>query len=184
MMARHLHVMRPLRLLLLLSLAGCTDPAAQHLGGFGDPVRGAAFSAPYWLGDTSRLQGLPAQAARSAVQIEVIADAFETEPRYMHEVSGPALHALRVGRRELRQVLGIAPNAPPGRVTFRLREAAAALDGGQLPAALAALSDPIFTAGGEATLTRLATLPRMPRVSEAAGAAWTEVRRLDSGQRG
>lgn len=169
---------------LLLLLGACADPSAPYLGGFGDPVRGASLSAPFSLTDTSRLQGQPAEAARAAVQIEMIADAFETDPRYMHAVRGPALHALRVGRRDMRAAIGIAPGAPPQLVIFRLREAAAALDAGKTGAAELALGDPAFPAGGAATLARLANLPSLPRVRDAAGAAWFEVSRLDRGGRG
>jgi hypothetical protein len=173
---------RSLALLPLLApiLAACgADPAASHLGGFGDPVRGAALNAPRLLGDTSRLVGRPAQAALAAVQLEVIADAFRTDPRYMHEVSGTARATVEAGRAELRRAIGIAPEAPPEMVIGQLREAAAALDGGSRVRAEAALTGPAFPAGGAATLARLGRLPFLPRVSEAAGAARTEIGRLD-----
>ena len=82
-------MMKRLLLPLLALIGGCADPAAEHLGGFGDPVRGAALNAPRLLGDTSRLAGNPAQAARAAVQLEVLADAFRNDPRYGPETSGP-----------------------------------------------------------------------------------------------
>lgn len=168
-------------LLPLLALLGaCADPAAQHVAGFGDPVRGAALSAPWWLGDTGRLAGQPAQAARAAVQLEVIAHAFETDPRYRHDVSGSALHSVRLGRTELRRAIGIAADAPPDVVIPRLRAAAAALDVGAGAEAEAALAAPTFEA---ASLTRLGQLPPLPRVAEAAGAAWMEIRRLDGSRR-
>jgi hypothetical protein len=177
--------MRTLILPLLSLLGACADPAAQHLGGLGEPTRGAALAAPWWLSDTSRLQGQPAQAARAAVQMEVLADSFETDPRYQHEVSGAGLHSVRLGRRNLRENLGIAPDAPPAAVVAQLREAAASLDRGQRARAEAALSGPMFPAGGAATLQRLASLPYLPRVAEAAGAANAEIRRIDrSGARG
>ncbi|WP_237214807.1 hypothetical protein, partial [Falsiroseomonas oryziterrae] len=148
-------------------------------GGTGDPVRGAALSAPRMLGDTAQLRGRPAEAARAAVQLEFLAEEFRSNPRYMHDVSGAAQHALRQGRAEMRQAIGIAPDAPPEAVIAQLREAAAALDAGSLARAEAALSGPIFPAGSAATLQRLAALPFLPRVSEAAGAANAEMSRLD-----
>ncbi|MGG5808998.1 hypothetical protein [Falsiroseomonas sp. CW058] len=170
-----------MRLLLLpLLLLACADPAAEHLGGLGDPARGAALSGPWW-GDTARLAGRPAQAARAAVQLEVIADSFETDPLYRHEVSGEALHAMRVGRRDMRDALGIAADAPPGPVIVALREAAAAIDAGSPARAGAALGGPMFRPD---TLARLSRLPALPRVRDAAGAAWVEMRRLDGGGRG
>ncbi|MBU8541385.1 hypothetical protein [Falsiroseomonas tokyonensis] len=172
-----------LALLPLLLATACADPAAQHLGGFGDPVRGAALSAPWWLADTSRLAGNPAQAARAAVQLEVVADALRTDPRYRHEASGPALHATGQGVAELRQAIGISPEAPPASVIAALRDAALALDQGRPARAEAALTGADFPLGPQATLARLAALPRLPRVAEAAAAAYAEIRRLDGGPR-
>ncbi|WP_368416731.1 hypothetical protein [Falsiroseomonas sp.] len=177
---------RSLALLPLLApiLVACgADPAASHLGGFGDPVRGAALNAPRLLGDTSRLVGRPAQAALAAVQLEVIADAFRTDPRYMHEVSGTARATVEAGRAELRRAIGIAPEAPPEMVIGQLRDAAAALEGGSRARAEAALTGPAFPAGGAATLARLGRLRFLPRVSEAAGAARAEIGRLDGSVR-
>ncbi len=164
-------------------LGACADPAAENLGGFGDPVRGAALHAPRLLGDTSRLAGRPADAALAAVQLEVLADAFARDPRYAPEASIAVLAATRAGRAELRQAIGIAPEAPPEQVIGQLREAAEALRAGSRQRAEAALTGPAFPAGGAAALTRLARLPFLPRVSEAAGAAQQEIARLQSGGR-
>jgi hypothetical protein len=164
---------------LLALLGGCADPAAEHLGGFGDPVRGAALNAPRLLGDTSRWAGDPVQAALAAVQIEVLADAFRNDPRYAPEVSGPAQHSLTLGRDEMRRTIGVAPDAPADAVIAQLRAAAAALEAGSPARAEAALTGPMFPAGPQQTLARLSRLPYLPRVSEAAGAANAEIRRLD-----
>lgn len=173
-------VMRPFLLPLLALLGACTaDPAAEHLAGFGDPVRGAALNAPRLLGDTSRLAGNPRRAALAAVQLEVLAEAFSGDPRYSHEVSGATLHAVRLGRGELRRAIGIAPDAPAEAVIAQLREAAAALDAGRIGRAEAALSGPMFPDGPQAALSRLRRLPYLPRVSEAAAAANAEILRLD-----
>ena len=171
--------MRRRHLPLLLLPAACADPAAEHLAGFGDPVRAAALNAPRLLGDTSRLAGRPAQAALAAVQLETIAEGFRSDPRWMHEVSGSARATVETGRAELRQAIGIAPDAPPGPVIAQLREAAAALEAGSRIRAEAELSGPHFPAGGAATLARLSNLPFLPRVSEAAGAANQEIGRRD-----
>ncbi len=162
--------------LLLLALGACTaDPAAEHLFGFGDPVRGAGLNAPRLLGDTSRLAGDPAQAARAAVQLEVLHEAFRNDPRYAPRASAHALTSTGVARAELRGAIGIAPDAPADAVIAQLREAAAALDQGSTARAEAALSGPMFPQGGAATLRRLGNLPFLPRVSEAASVAALEV---------
>jgi hypothetical protein len=160
----------------LLLLGACTaDPAAEHLFGFGDPVRGAGLNAPRMLGDTSRLAGDPAGAARAAVQLEFLHEAFRNDPRYAPRASAQTLNSTRLGRAELREAIGIAPEAPADAVIAQLREAAAALDQGSVARAEAALSGPMFPAGGTATLRRLGSLPFLPRVSEAAWAAALEV---------
>lgn len=166
-------------LAMLLGTGCAADPAAEWLGGVGDPVRGAALNAPRLLGDTARWQGQPARAALAAVQLEFLDQQFRTNPRYMHDVSGGTLNALRLGRAEMRQAIGIAPDAPAEQVMAQLRDAAAALDAGSPARAEAALSGPTFPAGGPATLARLSRLPFLPRVSEAAGAANAEIARFD-----
>jgi hypothetical protein len=168
--------------LLALLLPACTnDPSGGgYLLGLGDPVRGAALNAPAMLGDTSRWAGNPAGAARAAVQLEFLAEAFQNDPRYAPEASGAVQHSLRLGRAEMRQAIGIAPDAPAEPVMGQLREAAAALDGGSQARAEAALSGPMFPGGGVATLARLGVLPRLARVSEAAGAVNAELRRMSN----
>jgi hypothetical protein len=167
-------------------LAACTAgvpaaaPGAPPPDGFGDPVRGAALSAPLMLGDTARYAGRPAQAALAAVQLEIVAEAFLHDPRYLHAVSGTAQHTVRLARTELREAIGIAPDAPADPVIAQLRQAASALDAGQTAQAEAALSGPNFPAGPRATLAHLGQLPHLDRVSEAAGAISNEMWRLDS----
>jgi len=163
----------------LVALAACADPAAEQLLGFGDPVRAASLAAPSMLGDTSRLQGRPSEAALAAVQLEVLTEGFHTDPRWNIEASISVLNATRLGRAELRQAIGIAPDAPPDLVIGALREASAALDAGSVARAEAALTGPAFPLGGPATLRRLSNLPRLPRVAEAAGAANVEISRRD-----
>jgi hypothetical protein len=171
---------RTLLALLALLLPSCTDPdpAATHLGGIGDPVRGAALNAPRLLGDTSQYRDRPADAALAAVQLEILADAFLADPRYAPDASGAVQHAMRLGREEMRETLGIAPEAPAEHVVASLREAAAAIQAGSPARAEAALTGPDFPAGAWATLGRLRAMPHLPRVSEAASAAEAEARTM------
>jgi hypothetical protein len=164
-----------------LGLAGCTqDPVADWLGGFGDPVRGAAFTAPRNLGDTSRWRGNPVQAALAADQLEFLFEAFTTDPRYAPAASASTLHALRAGRAEMRGYLGIDPNADTLTVRQGLRGAAQALNAGSTVRAEAALNGAAFTAGPQETLRRLSDMPRLPRVADAAGAAARQVSQMDN----
>ena len=154
-------------------------PGTPWLGGLGDPVRGAALRAPATLGDTSRWMGRPAEAAEAAAELEFLANEMATNPRYAPEVNPAVGQQLEAGRREMREFLGVAPSAAPELVIAGLRRAAAALRAGSRAGAEAALSAPAFAYGPSATLGRLASMPRLPRVAEAAGGVAAEMDRLE-----
>ena len=167
-------------LLTTLLVLGCSAaPGTPWLGGFGDPVRGAALRAPSTLGDTSRWAGRPAEAAEAAAELEFLASEFATNPRYAPEANPAALQQLGAARREMRDFLGVAPDAAPELVRAALRRAAAALRAGSRAGAEASLSGPAFAYGSSATLGRLASMPRLPRTAEAAGGVAAEIDRLD-----
>ncbi len=171
---------RLVMLTVLLALAGCADdPSANYLGGFGDPVRGAALYAPRNLGDTGRWAGQPAKAAVAAEQLEFLTNELATNPRYAPEINPAVLQSLQTARREMRGYLGIAPDADPGVVIAALRRAGEALRAGSRASAEAALATVAFTAGPGGTLQRLATMPRLPRTAEAAGMVASEFDRLE-----
>ncbi len=171
---------RLVMLALLLALAGCADdPSANYLGGFGDPVRGAALYAPRNLGDTGRWAGRPAEAAVAAEQLEFLTSELATNPRYAPEINPAVLQSLQTARMEMRGYLGIAPAADPGVVIAALRRASEALRAGSRASAEAALATVTFTAGPGGTLQRLATMPRLPRTAEAAGMVASEFDRLE-----
>jgi hypothetical protein len=164
----------------MLLLIGCSGmPGTPWLGGLGDPVRGAALRAPSTLGDTSRWAGRPAEAAEAAAELEFLADEFRNSPRYAPEANPAVSQQLEAARQEMRAFLGIAPDASSELVRAGLRRAAAALRAGSTAGAEAALSGPAFLYGPSATLGRLASMPRLPRTAEAAGAVAAEVERLE-----
>lgn len=167
-------------LLSALIFAGCSAaPGTPWLGGFGDPVRGAALRAPITLGDTGRWSGRPAEAAEAAAELEFLTNEFATNPRYAPEANPAVPQQLDAARREMREYLGVAPTATPELVIAGLRSAAAALRAGSTARAEAALAGPAFVYGPAATLGRLASMPRLPRVSEAAGGVAAEIDRRD-----
>ncbi|CAA9241760.1 MAG: hypothetical protein AVDCRST_MAG08-1659 [uncultured Acetobacteraceae bacterium] len=163
--------------LLLLGCAG--SPGTPWLGGIGDPVRGAALRAPSTLGDTSRWAGRPWEAAEAAAELEFLANEFATNPRYAPEANPAVSQQLEAARQEMRSFLGVAPDASTELVRAGLRRAAAALRTGSRAGAEAALSGPAFAYGPSATLGRLASMPRLPRVAEAAGGVAAEIDRRD-----
>ena len=161
-------------------MAGCADdPSANYLGGFGDPLRGAALYAPRNLGDTSRWAGRPAEAAVAAEQVEFLTSGLPASPRYAPELNPAVVQQLEVARAEMRAYLGIAPAADPALVIAALRRAAESLRAGSRAKAEAALADPAFTAGpparwpGWTPCLACPAPPRRPGWSPPTSTAWT-----------
>jgi len=153
----------------LLCVAGCdADPSVRYLGGFGDPVRGAALFAPDRLGDFTRWRGDPAGAARAAAQLELLADSFARDPRFAIDANPAVPQQLARARVEMRAAFGIAPDAQPTLVILALRRAAERLDAGNPAQAEAALASAAFPNGGAATLAALAAAPPLPQTRIAA----------------
>lgn len=150
-------------------LAGCdADPSVRYLGGFGDPVRGAALFAPDRLGDFTRWRGDPAGAARAAAQLELLADSFARDPRFAIDANPAVPQQLGRARVEMRAAIGIAPEAQPTLVILALRRAAERLEAGNPAQAEAALSGADFPNGGAATLAALSAAPPLPQARIAA----------------
>ena len=172
----------------VLLLAGCVAPDQPPQGyarlpsdaveGAGDPTRAAILNAAYAFGNPASLAGRPAEAARAAANYEFLATELPYGPRW-RGFSGIVSTELAAGLRELRPALGIAPNAPAQAVVDGLYAASRALRAGDQPAAERVLSAPVFTAGGPATLQRLAALPPLPRVAAASALAAQELDRQD-----
>ena len=162
-------------------LASCTqDPVADYLGGFGSPLRGAILYAPRNLGDTSIYAGDPAGAAMAGAQLEFINRVVREDPIYAPRFGGDLLPGLQQAVGEMRATIGILAAAPGPLVEQSLRLAARQLRSGDRAAAVNTLSDPRFyPAGGEATLARLASLPKLRLVSITAGQMAAELDRLD-----
>jgi hypothetical protein len=171
---------RATALLFCLAAAACgTDPSAPYLWGLGDPIRGAALSAPRNFGDTGRWAGQPAQAAFAVEQLEFLTSELATNPIYAPVINPATLQTLQAARTEMRGYLGIPASADPQIVIEAMRRAGAALRAGSRAQAEAALSGPAFPAGGQAVLARLSEMPRLPRTAAAAGMVASEFDRLD-----
>jgi hypothetical protein len=171
------------------ALAACAQPSgypppplvslpADAVVGAGDPTRAAVFNTAFAFGTPASLQGKPDEAARAAANFEFLTVEIPYGARYrgLNAILQPELEA---GRAELRTVLGVRPDAPPQQVVDALYAASRALRAGDVPAAERILSGPVFTAGGTATLQRLAALPPMPRVGTAAVRTQQEIQRSD-----
>lgn len=178
--------MRRLALLGLLGLAACQAtapvarlPADAVRGGGGDPDRAAILQTAHAFGTPGALAGRPGDAARAAANLEYLASSLPTDPRWtaMNPTVGLSL---RRGRDEMRSALGIAPDAPSQPVIDRLFAASRALEASDAGAAAGTLSVAPFTAGGPATLQRLAALPPLPQANRAGVLAAQEMWRIDT----
>ncbi|TCI00052.1 hypothetical protein EJV46_05190 [Roseococcus sp. SYP-B2431] len=162
-------------LALPLLAAGCAqDPVTDYLGGWGDPIRGAALYATRNLGDTSRWDGDPAGAAMAAAQLEFLARSFRDDPIWSVQANPATTQELQAAVLEMRRALGISLTAPNDAVEQLLRQASQSLRAGSQARALAALSGSFFTVPPEEVLRRLGNLPFLRQVSSAAGMANNE----------
>ncbi|MCO6418756.1 hypothetical protein JYK14_21715 [Siccirubricoccus sp. KC 17139] len=186
---------RPLLLAAGLALSACSAVQQPPYGyaslpsdavvGAGDPTRAAIISTASIFADPGRVAGQPAVAARAVANYEYLAAELPYGARW-REFSPLVGTEMARGQQEMRPVVGIAPNAPTQPVVDSLYAASRALQAGDQAAAERILSNPIFPAGGAATLRRLASLPPMPAVNVATSLAVQELRRRDSdpGDRG
>jgi hypothetical protein len=170
---------------MLASCAGYLPPPSVGLPpdaieGAGDPTRAAIISTAYAFGTPGILAGRPAEAARAVANYEFLAVEIPTGPRWVGFSPLVGIE-LRRGLEELRNAVGIAPGAPPQPVVDALYSVFRALRVGDHEAARRVLSAPVFEAGGEATLTRLADLPRLPQAGFAASLAANELNQQDRG---
>ncbi|MBD0272689.1 MAG: hypothetical protein ICV73_12265 [Acetobacteraceae bacterium] len=147
--------------------------------GAGDPTRAAIINTAYAFNAPARLAGRPDEAARAVANYEHLAVEIPTGPRWVGFSPLVGLE-LRRGLEEVRNAVGVAPEAPPQQVVDALYAAARTLRAGDTEAARRVLSPPVFPAGGEATLARLAALPPLPRAGFAASFAAREMNRQDS----
>ncbi|MXP65934.1 hypothetical protein E0493_21540 [Roseomonas sp. M0104] len=153
--------------------------------GAGDPTRAAILSTAYVFGNPAALAGRPAEAARAVANYEYLTVEIPAGPRWVG--FSPLVGVeLRRGLPEVRNAAGIAPEAPPQAVVDALYAASRALRAGDEAAARRLLSPPLFPAGGEATLARLANLPRLRQANFASSLAANELNRQDreGGRRG
>lgn len=146
--------------------------------GAGDPTRAAIINTAYAFANPASLTGRPEEAARAVANYEFLAVHLPSSPRWVG-LSPLVGMELQRGRGEVRQAVGIAPDAPPQMVVNALFIALRALQAGDAEAARRALQPPLFAGGGDATLARLANLPRLPQASSAASMALNEMNRQD-----
>lgn len=152
-------------------------PQAQGASAVLDPARQAIFHAASAFASRTPMAGRPAEAAQAISEAEFLAVELRTNSRWT-EMSPIATLGFEQARPEWRAALGIDPNAAPQAVIDAMTRLRLAYAGQDMAAAAAALSPPVFTPGGQATLDRLAALPPLPRTARAASLAERELWRI------
>jgi hypothetical protein len=165
-------------------VAGCAapEPPDFSFGGAGFQPGNARLNLQYaWrnLGDMARYRGRPAEAAAALAQFEASVAGLRDPANGLAfpERFAPLLVA---GIRQARAAIGVSVDVLPQTVAAALGAAVEPLARGDQAAIRAALSNPIFTLGPDATLARLTDLPRLadvesvaPYLTRAAGSVYS-----------
>ena len=125
----------------------------------------------------------PVDAARAAAAIDYLAGELASNPRWIM-ISPLTKQEMVQARIDVRQALGIAPNAPSQVVVNALLQFASEWQAGNQAAAIQALAAPGFTLPPEQTLRALSNLPYIRSANIASidaanqmlpGGGWREV---------
>jgi hypothetical protein len=158
---------------LVLLAAGCaaaTPPpdtarlVGPAFGSNGDSAIAAINYSSWAFALASRTHGQPAAAAEAVAAVDYLAGELSTDPRWASMSPLTKVQMLQA-RSEVRNAIGVSPDARSQAVVNGLLSAAAALQAGNRPAALAALASPVFIRGPEQTLAALAALPYLPQAN-------------------
>jgi hypothetical protein len=157
---------RLVAVLVSLTLAGCAaitpppDTAQLPPGAFGlfDNDVAAANQASWALASPARTRNDPVDAARACAAVDYLAGELSSNPRWV-TLSPLTKQEMLQARVDVRQVLGVVPNAPSQFVVNALLQFTAAWQAGNQSAALQALSAPVFTLPPQQTLAILSNLP-------------------------
>jgi hypothetical protein len=168
-----------LPLLATIGLAACATlpgtPRTPYLppgvyGVYQDNDIGAINQSAWAFASPANTRGNPVDAAKAVVALEYLAGELKENPRW---IGMDASISLRMGlaRNELRQILGIRPDAPPQLVVNALLAVSMDLQTGNQPAAMQVLASPVFTLPPEQTLQLLANLPYVQQANLATARA-------------
>lgn len=177
---------RIITLLICLTVAACAavtpapDTAQLPQGAFGTAdndiaainLAASAFASP------ARTRDNPVDAARAAAGVDFLAGQLSS-PRWL-TVSPLTRQQMLQARVDVRQALGIVPDAPSQAVVNALLQFAAAWQSGNQPAALQVLANPIFTQTPQQTLQVLSNMPSIRTANTATMNASREMLRTRS----
>jgi hypothetical protein len=148
-----------------LAIAACAvqpppDTASLPLGAFGtlDNDVGAANLAASAFASPARVRNDPVDAAKAVAAIDYLAGELNSNPRWV-TLSPLTKQEMLRARAEVRQALGIRPDAPSRIVVNSLLQFASAWESGNQAAAMQALATPAFSLPPQQTLLVLNDLP-------------------------
>ena len=151
-----------------LLLTACTaatdvpppDTATLPPGLFDGPDQDIAVAqfAENAFADPARTYGNAAQGCQAVLALDYLAGEVANSPRW-NGIDPDIKAQLLQARAEIRQAVGIAPNAPSQLVVNSLTAALNDLSTGNQDAAAKALTNPAFPAGGAQVLKTLANVP-------------------------
>lgn len=153
--------------LLALSLAACGSlPAPQNppylppgvFGTYEDNDVGAINFAAWAFASPDHLKNNSIDAAKAVIALEYLSIELKENPRWVSMDPATAVHMARA-RDQLRQILGIRPDAPAQAVVNVLLALIQDLQAGNQQAAMQVLASPIFTKPPPETLRILSNLP-------------------------
>ncbi len=148
-------------------LAACaTLPPTQRtpflppdvFGIYQDNDIGAINQSAWAFASPANTSGNPAEAARAVVALEYLPGELQENPRWAAMDQATKRH-MGQARDQLRQILGIRPDAPPQLVVNVLLSLSWELRTGNHDAAMQDLAAPIFTRPPASTLQTLSNLP-------------------------
>ena len=144
--------------------AGSSRSAAQLPPGvygiYEDNDVGAINQSAWAFASPGRTLNDPVDAIKAVIAVEYLADELNDNPRWI-VISPFTKERMREARSNLRQELGIAPEAPPQLVVDALLYTIWALQAGHADEADRSLQAPVF-ASPKRTLQVLAALPYIP----------------------
>ena len=155
-----LGVMLPCAVIAACAIQPPPDTASVPFGAFGtlDNDVAAANQASWAFAAPARTLNNPVDAARAAAAIDYLAGELSSNPRWIMMSPLTRQEMLRA-RADVRQVLGIAPDAPSQFVVETLLQFAWLWQSGNWPAAMQTLASQIFTLPPQQTLQVLNNLP-------------------------
>ena len=165
--------------ILTVCLAACaTLPATQTTpflppSVFGinqDNGIGAINQSAWAFASPARTSGNPVEAAKAVVALEYLSGELKENPRWI-AMDSSVKQRMALARDELRQILGIRPDAPPQVVVNTLLALNLDLQTGNQPAAMQVLASPMFTLPPERTLQILSNLPYVQQANLATSGA-------------